>query len=49
MLTAMGMATNISVSAAPATTYFEPFDVARRFATLDLMSADGRPGTSSPR
>ena len=39
VLTCMGMATEkLGLGATASTTYFEPFDVARRFATLDLMS-----------
>src|SRR3978361_362009 len=39
VLTAMGMATKRLGLASPcSTTYYEPFDVARRFATLDLMT-----------
>jgi FMN-dependent oxidoreductase (nitrilotriacetate monooxygenase family) len=42
VLTAMGMATTkLGLASTCSTTYYEPFDVARRFATLDLMS-DGR-------
>jgi FMN-dependent oxidoreductase (nitrilotriacetate monooxygenase family) len=42
VLTAMGMATEkLGLASTCSTTYYEPFDVARRFATLDLMS-DGR-------
>jgi FMN-dependent oxidoreductase (nitrilotriacetate monooxygenase family) len=38
----MGMATKrLGLAATRSTTYYEPFDVARTFATLDLMS-DGR-------
>ena len=40
----MGMATTkLGLGSTCSTTYFEPFDVARRFATLDLMSG-GRAG-----
>ncbi len=39
VLTAMGMATEkLGLASTCSTTYFEPFDVARRFATLDLMT-----------
>jgi FMN-dependent oxidoreductase (nitrilotriacetate monooxygenase family) len=39
VLTAMGMATQkLGLASTCSTTYYEPFDVARRFATLDLMS-----------
>jgi len=39
VLTAMGMATEkLGLAATCSTTYYEPFDVARKFATLDLMS-----------
>jgi FMN-dependent oxidoreductase (nitrilotriacetate monooxygenase family) len=42
VLTALGMATEkLGLASTCSTTYYEPFDVARRFATLDLMS-DGR-------
>ena len=42
VLTVMGMATErLGLGATCSTTYFEPFDLARRFQTLDLMS-DGR-------
>jgi FMN-dependent oxidoreductase (nitrilotriacetate monooxygenase family) len=42
VLTCMGMATEkLGLASTCSTTYYEPFDVARRFATLDLMS-DGR-------
>jgi FMN-dependent oxidoreductase (nitrilotriacetate monooxygenase family) len=42
VLTCMGMATQkLGLASTCSTTYYEPFDVARRFATLDLMS-DGR-------
>jgi len=44
VLTTMGMATTrLGLGSTCSTTYFEPFDVARRFATLDLMSG-GRAG-----
>lgn len=44
VLTTMGMVTDkLGLGATGSTTYFEPFDVARRFATLDLMSG-GRAG-----
>jgi len=37
--TAMGMATEkLGLASTCSTTYYEPFDVARRFATLDLMT-----------
>jgi FMN-dependent oxidoreductase (nitrilotriacetate monooxygenase family) len=39
VLTAMGMVTEkLGLASTCSTTYFEPFDVARRFATLDLMT-----------
>src|SRR3546814_17563097 len=39
ILTVMGMATkHLGLGATASTTYFEPFDVARTFATLDLMT-----------
>jgi FMN-dependent oxidoreductase (nitrilotriacetate monooxygenase family) len=39
VLTCMGMATQrLGLGSTASTTYYEPFDVARRFATLDLMS-----------
>ena len=39
VLTVMGMATTrLGLGATCSTTYYEPFDVARRFATLDLMT-----------
>jgi FMN-dependent oxidoreductase (nitrilotriacetate monooxygenase family) len=42
VLTVMGMATSrLGLGATCSTTYFNPFDVARRFQTLDLMT-DGR-------
>lgn len=42
VLTVMGMATSrLGLGATRSTTYYEPFDVARTFATLDLMT-DGR-------
>ena len=42
VLTTMGMVTEkLGLASTCSTTYFEPFDVARRFATLDLMT-DGR-------
>ena len=42
VLMVMGAATTrLGLGATCSTTYFEPFDVARRFATLDLMT-DGR-------
>ena len=44
VLTTMGMVTTkLGLGSTASTTYFEPFDVARRFATLDLMSG-GRAG-----
>jgi FMN-dependent oxidoreductase (nitrilotriacetate monooxygenase family) len=44
VLTAMGMVTEkLGLASTCSTTYFEPFDVARRFATLDLMTG-GRAG-----
>ena len=44
VLTTMGLVTEkLGLGATCSTTYFEPFDVARRFATLDLMSG-GRAG-----
>ncbi|MGE4048123.1 MAG: LLM class flavin-dependent oxidoreductase [Acetobacteraceae bacterium] len=42
ILTVMGMATErLGLGSTMSTTYFEPFDIARTFATLDLMT-DGR-------
>ena len=39
VLTTMGMATEkLGLASTCSTTYYEPFDVARRFATLDLMT-----------
>jgi FMN-dependent oxidoreductase (nitrilotriacetate monooxygenase family) len=39
VLTTMGMVTDkLGLASTCSTTYFEPFDVARRFATLDLMT-----------
>lgn len=39
VLTTMGMVTEkLGLASTCSTTYYEPFDVARRFATLDLMS-----------
>lgn len=44
VLTTMGMVTTrLGLASTCSTTYFEPFDVARRFATLDLMT-NGRVG-----
>src|ERR1700759_3906230 len=44
VLTTMGMATTkLGLGSTASTTYYEPFDVARRFATLDLMTG-GRAG-----
>jgi FMN-dependent oxidoreductase (nitrilotriacetate monooxygenase family) len=44
VLTTMGMVTTqLGLASTCSTTYYEPFDVARRFATLDLMT-DGRAG-----
>ncbi|TYL90260.1 LLM class flavin-dependent oxidoreductase [Bradyrhizobium rifense] len=44
VLTTMGLVTDkLGLGATCSTTYYEPFDVARRFATLDLMSG-GRAG-----
>ena len=44
VLTTMGMVTEkLGLGSTCSTTYYEPFDVARRFATLDLMSG-GRAG-----
>ena len=44
VLTTMGMVTEkLGLAATCSTTYYEPFDVARRFATLDLM-VNGRAG-----
>src|SRR3954453_18199126 len=44
VLTMMGAATEkLGLASTCSTTYYEPFDVARRFATLDLMSG-GRAG-----
>ena len=50
VLTVMGMATErLGLGATYSTSYYEPFHVARLFATLDLMTEGARPGTSSPR
>ena len=50
VLTVMGMATErLGLGATYSTSYYEPFHVARLFATLDLMTPAARPGTSSPR
>src|SRR5260370_3195165 len=39
VLTTMGMVSEkLGLASTGSTTYFEPFDVARRFATLDLMT-----------
>ena len=39
VLTTMGMVTEkLGLASTCSTTYYEPFDVARRFATLDLMT-----------
>src|SRR5947208_15641642 len=39
VLTTMGMATEkLGLASTGSTTYYKPFDVARRFATLDLMT-----------
>ena len=44
VLMTMGMATNhLGLGATCSTTYYEPFHVARLFATVDLMT-DGRAG-----
>jgi FMN-dependent oxidoreductase (nitrilotriacetate monooxygenase family) len=44
VLTTMGMVTEkLGLASTCSTTYYEPFDVARRFATLDLMTG-GRAG-----
>lgn len=44
VLTMMGaVTTKLGLASTASTTYFEPFDVARRFQTLDLMS-NGRAG-----
>ena len=44
VLTTMGMVTTkLGLGSTCSTTYYEPFDVARRFATLDLMTG-GRAG-----
>jgi FMN-dependent oxidoreductase (nitrilotriacetate monooxygenase family) len=40
VLTTMGMVTDkLGLASTCSTTYFDPFDVARRFATLDLMTS----------
>jgi alkanesulfonate monooxygenase SsuD/methylene tetrahydromethanopterin reductase-like flavin-dependent oxidoreductase (luciferase family) len=47
ILTVMGMATErLGLGSTFSTTYFEPFHVARVFATLDLMTEGAPPGTS---
>ena len=50
ILTAMGMATeHLGLGATFSTTYFEPFHVARVFATLDLIDPAGGPRIATPR
>ena len=47
---AMAMATTrLGLGVTYSTTYYEPFHVARLFATLDLMTAAVSPGMWSPR
>ena len=41
LMTMSAVTTKLGLASTCSTTYFEPFDVARRFATLDLMT-DGR-------
>ncbi len=41
LMTMAAVTTRLGLASTCSTTYFEPFDVARRFATLDLMT-DGR-------
>ncbi len=41
LMTMGAVTTRLGLASTCSTTYFEPFDVARRFATLDLMT-DGR-------
>jgi FMN-dependent oxidoreductase (nitrilotriacetate monooxygenase family) len=41
LMTMSAVTTRLGLASTCSTTYFEPFDVARRFATLDLMT-DGR-------
>ena len=41
LMTMSAVTTQLGLASTCSTTYFEPFDVARRFATLDLMT-DGR-------
>src|SRR5207244_11967704 len=38
LMTMAAVTTRLGLASTCSTTYFEPFDVARRFATLDLMS-----------
>lgn len=46
VLTVMGLATKrLGLGSTASTTYFNPCDVARNFATLDLMAHGRRPGT----
>ena len=46
IVTAMAMATRrLGLGATYSTTYYEPFHVARVFATLDLMTRGRWPGT----
>src|SRR5450755_1372533 len=48
LLTAVAMATeHVGLIATASTTYSSPWDLARRFATLDIITAAGRDGTSS--
>ena len=50
VLTAMGMADRkAGLASTCSTTYYEPFDVARRFATLDLMTGGRAAWKSSLR
>lgn len=49
VLMAMGMATKrLGLGATRSTTYYEPFDVAPMFMTVDHLPAGVPPGTSSP-
>ena len=43
------MTSRLGLGGTYSTTYYEPFHVARLFGTLDLMTGDAPPGTSSPR
>ena len=50
LLTALaGATTRIGLGGTVSTSFSEPYNVARQFASLDHISAGARPGTSSPR